>query len=198
MSERQQGLLRVAPHERDHAIGSADAPVTLVEYGDYECPHCRRAHPVVNRLRARFGDRLRFIFRNFPLTQIHPHALHAAAAAESVGAQMGADAYWGMHDVIFAHQRDGADALEDFRLATYAQHLGADAARVLMDLESGVFEALIRDDFLGGVHSGVNGTPTFFVNGERFDGDWHDIEAFAAALERAAEAPAAPAAPAAG
>jgi protein-disulfide isomerase len=170
----------------DHVLGPADAPVTLVEYGDYECPHCARAHPIVQAVRARLGDGLRFVFRNFPLTEIHPHALHAAEAAESVGAQLGAAGYWPMHDAIFEHQRDSRTALADRRLAEYAAAVGADADRVLADLASDAHVARIEADFAGGVRSGVNGTPTFFVHGVRYDGDWTDADAFAADLAGAA------------
>ena len=93
--------------ERDHAQGPADAPVTLVEYGDYECPYCGMAYPIVKQVQARFGDRLRFVFRNFPLTEIHPHALHAALAAEAAGSQ---GQFWPMHDAIFQHQHSLGDA----------------------------------------------------------------------------------------
>jgi protein-disulfide isomerase len=163
--------------------------VTLVEYGDYECPHCGRAHPIVQAVQARLGDRLRFVFRNFPLTEIHPHALHAAEAAESVGAQLGDAGYWRMHDAIFEHQQDSRTALSDRHLAQYAAAVGAEPDRVLRDLEADAHVARIEADFTGGVRSGVNGTPTFFVNGVRYDGDWTDVDAFAAALERAAHDP---------
>ncbi len=168
---------------QDHAQGPADAPVTLVEYGDYECPHCGRAYPIVQDVQRRLGDRLRVVWRNFPLTEIHPHALHAAEAAESVGEQLGEAGYWPMHDAIFEHQA----ALGDAQLARYAADVGADAARVRRDLEADAHVGRIEADFSGGVRSGVNGTPTFFVNGARFDGDWTDVEGFVEALTRATE-----------
>ncbi len=174
---------------RDVDGGSRDdaaAPVQLVEFGDYECPYCRKAHPIVRQLRQRFGDRLHFRFRNFPLSQIHPHAKHAAEAAVSVRSQVGEAGFWAMHDAIFAHQRDGIDALDDEHLARYAEEAGADGARVLSDLDTGKFEETVEVDFVEGVHMGVNGTPTFFINGERFDGDWRDIEQLATAIEQAA------------
>jgi protein-disulfide isomerase len=178
--------LQPAVGDDDHVEGRADAPVTLVEYGDYQCPYCGRAHPVVTALRARLGDRLRFVFRNFPLTDLHPHAFHAALAAESVGAHAGADAFWAMHDTIFEHQRDSAAALDDAHLLRYAVAAGVDAERVRADIAAAAFEDRIRGDFMSGVRSGVNGTPTFFINGVRYDGDWTNVAAFAAALERAA------------
>lgn len=167
--------------ERDHVRGRPDAPVTLVEYGDYECPHCGRAFPIVKEVERLLGDRLRFVFRNFPLAEIHPHAAHAAEAAESVGARGGAEAYWAMHDLIFQHQR----SLGDERLAALAEQAGVPGSLVLEDLREGRYQDRVREDFGSGVRSGVNGTPTFFVNGVRYDGSW-DLDRLVAALERAA------------
>ena len=178
--------LRFPVTAQDHAQGAADAPITVVEYGDYQCPHCARAHPVVKGLRRRFGEQLRVAFRNFPLTEIHGHALHAAIAAESVGAQLGNDGYWKMHDAIYEHQMDSATALSDAQLARYAASVGADPARIASDLASDAYADRIQADFSGGVRSGVNGTPTFFVNGERYDGDWSDVDTFARDLTRQA------------
>ncbi len=165
----------------DHAAGPADAPVTLVEYGDFECPYCGQAYPVVKALQQRLGTRLRFVFRNFPLSESHPHAEHAAEAAEAAGAQ---GRFWEMHDVLYEHQR----ALGDRALIAYATEIGIDAARVERELESGTYADKVRADFRGGVRSGVNGTPTFFINGERYDGAWSDVGDFAGALTSAAEA----------
>jgi protein-disulfide isomerase len=167
--------LIVPVSEEDHIRGPDDAPVTLVEYGDYECPHCGRAYPIVKELERRLGLRLRFVFRNFPLTESHPHAAHAAEAAEAAGAR---DRFWEMHDMLFEHQ----EALDDGYLARYASELGIDGASVLRDVADGVYEGRVRADFMGGVRSGVNGTPTFFIGGERFDGDWTDVDSFAARL----------------
>ena len=167
--------------ERDHIAGPDDAPVTLVEYGDYECPHCGRAHPVVKAVQRTLGDQLRFVFRNFPLAEAHPHALHAAQAAEAAGAQ---GRFWEMHDMIFEHQ----DALEPQDIVGYAEVIGLDVSRFEHDLEAGTFAKKVRDDFRSGVRSGVNGTPTFFVNGERYDGSWANVEAFIRALRDAAQA----------
>lgn len=192
MSPRRQGTLRPDVSDQDHSIGPANAPVTLVEYGDYECPYCFQAHPIVTALRALLGDKVRFIFRNFPLTQLHPHAYHAAEAAESVAANAGADAYWIMHDTIFEHQQDSRDALDDAHLVRYAATAGADPNQVERDLEESRFEDRVRDDFRSGVRSGVNGTPTFFINGQRFDGDWTDPREFGSALQDAALATTSP------
>jgi protein-disulfide isomerase len=186
VSAHVQGTLRPDVSDKDHAIGRSDAPVTLVEYGDYECPHCARAHPIVTAVRALLGDKLRFVFRDFPLTQIHPHALHAAEATESVAANAGEDAYWAMHDTIYEHQRDSEDALDDAHLVAYAKRCGADPSQVRSDLESDTFEEDVRADFMSGVRSGVNGTPTFFINGARFEGDWTNPAGFAESLEEAA------------
>ncbi len=155
----------------DHTAGPADAPVTLVEYGDFECPHCGRAYPVVRWLQEQLGSDLRFVFRNFPLRESHPHAEHAAEAAEAAGAR---GEFWPMHSMLFEHQ----DALEDDDLVRYAGEIGLDEDEIASDLDAGTFEPAVEADFMSGVRSGVNGTPTFFVNGERFDGDWGDAAGF--------------------
>jgi protein-disulfide isomerase len=172
-------------NERDHSAGPADAPVTLVEYGDYQCPHCGRAHPRVKALQKRFGDRLRFVFRNFPMSESHPDAMHAAQAAESAAAHSGNGAFWKMHDLLFEHQQDDLDALDDAHLVRYATEAGADATLVKQDLENEAFEDRVRADFMSGVRSGVNGTPTFFINGVRYDGDWTTVATFAADIDAA-------------
>jgi protein-disulfide isomerase len=186
MSERKQGSLRPGVSDNDHAIGPAGAPVTLVEYGDYQCPHCYRAHPIVTAIRKQLGAQLRFVFRNFPLAEAHPEAMHAAEAAESVAENAGEKAYWAMHDLLFEHQQDSWDALDDHHLVRYAASAGADPKQVQRDLNDETFTAQVRADFLGGVRSGVNGTPTFFINGERFEGDWSQVPGFVAALREAA------------
>jgi protein-disulfide isomerase len=164
--------------EVDHRAGPDDAPVTLVEYGDYECPYCGSAHSIVLAVRERMGPRLRFVFRHFPLSEVHPHALHAAEAAEAAADQ---GKFWVMHDALFEHQ----EALEDTDLIRYAQALGLDAERVQRELASGVHEPRVREQFRSGVRSGVNGTPTFFINGVRYDESW-DADTLLAALEAAA------------
>jgi protein-disulfide isomerase len=164
---------------RDHAAGSDDAPVTLVEYGDYECPYCGMAHPIVKAAQQELGDKLRFVFRNFPLAEAHPHARLAAQAAEAAGAQ---GRFWEMHDMLFEHQ----DALEPQDLVSYAESLELDIPQFERDLEAGTYAKKVRDDFRSGVKSGVNGTPTFFMNGARYDGSWANKEAFISALRNAA------------
>lgn len=165
---------------RDHSQGSPSAPLTLVEYGDYECPHCGAAYPVVKKLQKKLGSRLRFVFRNFPLTTIHDHAEHAAEAAEAAGAQ---NKFWEMHDLIFEHQ----DELEDDQLLELARSLSLDVKKLGADLKSHAFLPRVKEDFKSGIRSGVNGTPTFFINGRRHDSA-PTYEELLAALEEAAPA----------
>ncbi|HEU4628608.1 MAG TPA: thioredoxin domain-containing protein [Gemmatimonadaceae bacterium] len=176
-----EGTLTPPVGADDHAAGPADAPVTLVEYGDFECPYCGMAYPIVKAIQRQLGPRLRFVFRNFPLKESHPHALHAAQAAEAAAAQ---GAFWGMHDALYEHQH----ALADADLLRYADALGLDVDRVAHELQEGTYARAVRDDFRSGVRSGVNGTPTFFVNGERYDGPWADEGAFVRALRTVASA----------
>lgn len=171
--------LVVPVSERDHIAGSLDAPVVLVEYGDFECPHCGRAYPIVKGAKRALGDELAVVYRHFPLAEIHPHATLAAEAAEAAGAQ---GAFWEMHDILFGHQ----NALEPENLLAYADMLGLDRAQFAREVDTGVHSAKVREDFRSGVRSGVNGTPTFFINGERFDGNWADLPAFIVTLTQAA------------
>jgi len=166
--------------KRDHIRGPADAAVTLVEYGDYECPHCGRAYPIVKTIQKQMGPKLRFVFRNFPLRESHPHAEQAAEAAEAAGAQ---GKFWEMHDRLFERQF----ALDGEYLVEYAGELGRDVARFRTELSSGAYAPRVREDFRSGVTSGVNGTPTFFINGVRHDDSW-EFEPLLAALEDAAVA----------
>ena len=179
MSDPNGGRLTPPVSELDHAAGPDDAPVTLVEYGDYECPYCGMAYPIVKAVQRELGSQLRFVFRNFPLAEIHPHARHAAQAAEAAAAQ---GKFWEMHDLLFEHQH----ALEDEDLIGYAKSLGLDAEQLARELEAGTYAKRVRDDFRSGVRSGVNGTPTFFLNGERYEGSWADEEGFIRALRDAA------------
>jgi protein-disulfide isomerase len=160
--------------ERDHISGSPAGSIKLLEYGDYECPFCAEAHAVVKEIQRRLGDDLLFAFRNFPLANIHPHAEHAAEAAEAAGDQGN---FWAMHDLLFKNQ----EALEDEDLAAYAAELGLDAKRLLREVTSSVYAARIREDFKAGVRGGVNGTPTLFINSERYDGP-RDAENLLSAL----------------
>jgi len=167
--------LRVAVTPKDHAQGPADAPVTLVEYGDYECPHCGRAYPIVKRLQKHFGKSLRFVFRNFPLRESHPHAESASETAEFAGAH---GKFWEMHDLLFENQ----DRLGEPRYLELAQELGLAAAALQQSLAAGQCRSRVDADFGGGVRSGVNGTPTFFINGERHDGPF-DYDTLALAIQ---------------
>jgi len=151
--------------ERDHVQGLATAPITLMEYGDYECPYCGEAYPIVKELEEELGDGLRFVFRNFPLSTAHPHAQVAAEAAETAGAQ---GRFWEMHDLLFENQQE----LDEHDLGRYAGKLGLDAARFKSELAGHAHAARVREDFMSGVRSGVNGTPTFFVNGVRYNGSF--------------------------
>jgi protein-disulfide isomerase len=168
-------MLKVPVTAEDHIRGPKNAPVTLVEYGDYECPHCGRAHPIVEAVREHFGDTLRFVFRHFPLKEVHPHAEAAAEAAEYAGAH---GRFWEMHDGIYENQ----DRLGLPLLFALAETLRLSEAALHQALVTGQFEPKVRADFLGGVRSGVNGTPTFFINDRRHDGPY-EFEFLAAAIE---------------
>ena len=150
---------------RDHIQGPQKAPITLLEYGDYECPYCGQAFTIVKLVQNLLGNKLRFVFRNFPLTQIHPHAQHAAEAAECAGAQ---NKFWEMHDILYENQQ----ALEDENLLEYAKVLELDISRFQDDFYNHTFALRVREDFLSGIRSGVNGTPTFYINGMRYNDSW--------------------------
>jgi protein-disulfide isomerase len=180
MTENATAQLKPPVSERDHIEGDSQAPVTLVEYGDYECPHCGRAYPIVKEVQRRLGTRLRFVFRNFPLTQMHPHAEHAAEAAESAAAQ---GKFWAMHDALFENQH----ALDDANLLQLAEELGLDGQPFSTDMSEHHYAPRVREDVMSGIRSGVNGTPTFFVNGVRYDDSW-DVDTLTAAVEEAAGA----------
>jgi protein-disulfide isomerase len=164
---------------RDHMRGPADAPVTLVEYGDFECPYCGQAHLVLDQIEGLLGDALCLVFRHFPLSTVHPHAQMAAEAAEAAGAQR---RFWEMHDTLFENQH----ALDEAHLVQYAEILGLDLQKFVRDLEEGRFAPKVREDFLSGVHSGVNGTPTFFINGVRHNGGY-DLNSLLAGINDAVE-----------
>ncbi len=150
-------------NEQDHARGPEDAPVTLVEYGDFECPHCGEAYPIVQKVLRDMDGEIRFVFRNFPLSQSHPHAERAAEAAEAAGAQ---GKFWKMHNLLFQHQ----NALSERDLHQYAEEIGLDMQRFEREMARKSHADQVQEDFLSGVRSGVNGTPTFFINGRRYDG----------------------------
>jgi len=173
----EASLVLPVSQERDHIQGPGDAPVTLVEYGDYECPYCGEAYPIVKQIQERMGERLRFVFRNFPISTAHPHAEFAAEAAEAAAAQ---DRFWEMHDHLYEHQQ----RLRADDLRSYAQAIELDVDLFDKELEEHVHADRVHEDFLSGVRSGVNGTPTFFINGVRHD-DSYDLETLLTALNAA-------------
>jgi protein-disulfide isomerase len=170
------GTLRVPVTPHDHIKGPANAPVTLVEYGDYECPGCGAAHPIVNLVLEHFGPKLRFVFRHFPLTQVHPNAEPAAESAEFAGAH---DRFWEMHDGIYENQ----DNLSPPLLLALARALGLSELELSEALVSEKYAPKIKSDFLGGVRSGVNSTPSFFTNGYQHEGTYAS-EDLVLAIER--------------
>src|ERR687884_977662 len=164
----------------DHIRGSINAPITLVEYGDYECPYTGAAYPIVKEILRQFdhdNKKICFVFRNFPLSDIHPHAQHAAEAAEAAGAQ---DKFWQMHDYLFEHQK----ALDDGHLLEYAQKIGLEDIRKFKDdISRHVYAPLLEESLKGGIDSGVEGTPTFFINGVRYE-DSFDLRTFSETLQK--------------
>jgi protein-disulfide isomerase len=167
--------LSVPVSDKDHRQGDPDAPCTLVEYGDYQCPSCGQAYPIVKRVQKHFGKRLLFVFRNFPLSEMHPYAEPAAETAEFAGAH---HKFWEMHDLLYENQ----DRLEDALLFQLAKQLQLDPEKLRQALASKEFEPRVRTDFRDGVRSGVNGTPTFFINGQRHDGAY-DYASLVEAIE---------------
>ena len=173
--------LKVPVTTEDHAQGPASADVTLVEYGDYECPYCGKAYPIVQEVQKQYGKRLRLVFRNFPLSEMHPHAEAAAEVAEFAGVQ---GKFWEMHDKLYENQARLGEALY-FDLA---DKLKLSSTALRQALEQRTFEARVRADFKGGLRSGVNGTPTFFINGHRHDGSF-DFETLVSAIHQAMGTP---------
>jgi protein-disulfide isomerase len=180
MSQTQWEAVLVTPvdESRDHIQGSEAAAVTVVQYGDYECPYCGEAYPIIKEVQARMGERLRFVFRNFPISTSHPHAEQAAEAAESADAQ---GKFWEMHDLLYERQKH----LTDRDLYAYAEELGLDIERFDKEMAEHVHAPRVHEDFMNGVRSGVNGTPTFYINGVRHD-DSYETDVLLDALERAA------------
>ena len=157
--------LKTPVSEKDHVDGSPHAVIELVEYGDFQCPYCREAYPIVKDIQHELGNRLKFVFRNFPLRKIHPQALMAAVASEAASLQ---GKYWEMHDMLFENQT----RLNYSSLLKYAENLGLDTIRFKVDMADTNLEKKALSDFPGGLRSGVNATPTFFVNGNRYRQDW--------------------------
>lgn len=173
--------LTPAVSAHDHAQGSADAPVTLVEYGDFQCSYCGQAYSIVKQVQQEMGDQMRFVFRNFPLPDIHPNALAAADFAEEAAQQ---NQFWLAHDWLFEHQ----DSLDADGLDRAARSLDLDASTLKRGHAAA--HARVAADLDGGGQNRVQGTPTFFINGESFDGSW-DYSALLAAVQDAAKSGAA-------
>jgi len=169
--------LKLPVTAEDHAQGPENAPATLIEYGDYQCPHCGHAYPIVQKVQKHFGKRLRFVFRNFPLNEMHPQAEAAAEVAEFAAAH---GKFWEMHDQLFENQARLGDAL----FLNLCEKLDLSVDELRDALEKRTFEARVRADFSGGVRSGVNGTPTFFINGHRHDGAF-DFDSLVSAIQPA-------------
>jgi protein-disulfide isomerase len=165
-------IVPVSAH--DHIRGPVNAPLTLVEYGDFQCPHCAAAYPEVAAIANELSDSLRLVFRHFPLAQVHPQAQRAAEAAEAAASQ---GRFWEMAPLLYENQEE----LDDHSLGRYAKKAGLNLKRFKKELSSGVHAARVRADYLGGVRSGVDGTPTFFINGKRYEGSFKS-EAIVAAL----------------
>lgn len=176
---KQNRDLTIPVSERDHTQGPATAPLTLVQYGDYECPYTRQSTWVVQAIQQQLGDRLRFIYRNFPLVELHPHALQAALAAEAAAAQ---GKFWQMHDYIFHHQH----TLEDADLARFAEAVGLEMQQFARAMTEERYLARIEEDMESGERSGVQGTPTFFINGVLYLDSWEQ-DALLPALEAASK-----------
>ena len=163
MSER--ALLSVPVGPEDHSRGPLDAKLTVVEYGDYQCPYCGQAYPIVEKLMTTFADSMRLVFRNLPLAEVHPHAEAAAEVAEAVGLQ---GKFWEIHDTLFENQRE----LSAAALLRYVADVGADVQEATKEIADEGPRQRVEADFESAIRSGANGTPTFFVNGVRYDGSW--------------------------
>jgi protein-disulfide isomerase len=159
--------LKLPVSSKDHIQGNADAPIELVEYGDYECPHCGHAYPIIKSIQEKLGSKLKFIFRNFPLAESHPHAVNAAVASEAAALQ---NKFWQMHDHLFQHQT----RLDDSSLIRYAEQLHLNVEQFETDFEKPELMQKVDADFETGVRSGVNGTPSFFINGEKYNDSWEE------------------------
>jgi protein-disulfide isomerase len=164
-------VLIPAVNSVDHIYGNPAAPIELVEYGDYECPYCGRAYPIVKDIQQKLGDDLKFVFRNFPLSKIHPNAFAAAVATEAAALQY---RFWEMHDIIFENQK----ALDEDFILLYASRIGLDLGRFNNDIQQISLAKKVEKDFDSGIRSGVNKTPTFFINGVKYEGEWTGDQLF--------------------
>ena len=163
--------LRIPVSTSDHVQGNESAAIELVEYGDYQCPYCGMAYPIVKNIQQQLGNKLKFIFRNFPLAKIHPQAVLAATAAEAAALQ---DKFWEMHDMLFENQK----RLNVSSIISYATELGLNIDQFKNDMNDPSLTEKIDIEFYSGMRSGVNATPTFFVNGEKYEGDWDNEKGF--------------------
>ncbi len=161
--------------ERDHMQGGDNAKVTLVEYGDYQCPYCGQAYPIVKKIQEDLGENLKFVFRNFPLTEIHEYSFQAAESAE-ISDEYGK--FWEMHDMLYENQEN----LQEANLVIMADKLGMNAIEFGKKLASGEKAERVKEDFMSGVESGVNGTPSFYINGFKYEGPW-DYENLKSAIQ---------------
>jgi protein-disulfide isomerase len=177
MSSSSNATLALAVGKRDHIQGPSSATVTLMEYGDYQCPFCSDTHSIIRKLQKHFGDQLRFVFRNFPQTKIHAYAQRAAEAAEAAGGQ---GKFWEMHDYLFEHQ----EALDAENLVQAAVALRLDKVKFSRDVAEQAYADRVQQDVQSGIDSGVGGTPTIFLNGVRHD-DEDDFETLKAKIEEA-------------
>ncbi len=178
MSDREIVRLKNAVINRDHVAGPQSAPVTLLEYGNFECIHCGRAYPIIKKVQKLLGANLRFVFRHFPTVGTHPHSLRAAEAAEAAGTQ---DRFWEMHDELFTHQQ----ALEDHDLLRYGKRIGLDVERFARDMAENTFLKIVEADFNRSLFDEhVTGTPTFYINEVRYTGAT-DVESLLIAIKQA-------------
>jgi protein-disulfide isomerase len=176
-SEDTPKLTLPVDETRDHIQGSSTAKVTLVQYGDYQCPYCGEAYPIIKSIQKRFGSDLRFVFRNFPITEAHPFAETGAEIAEAAGAQ---GKFWEMHDFLYENQQSLSNV--DFFARFAKEKLGLDGKRLKEEVLNRTYTPRIKEDFMSGVRSGVNGTPTFFINDYRHNGSY-DYEVLEEAIE---------------
>jgi len=167
--------LRIPVSDKDQKAGDEKAKVILVEYGDYQCPHCGAAHPLIKQLLKEYGRKILFVFRNFPLQEAHPAAMMAAFSAEAAGVQK---KFWEMHDLIFEHQ----DELDENDMTPFAGAIHLDLKKFNHDIRSRDIVQKVESDFEGGIRSGVNGTPTFFLNGNRLNSYDASYESLAGAV----------------
>lgn len=159
--------LTPAINSHDHFYGNPNATLELVEYGDYECPYCGKAYPIIKNIKQQLGSELKFVFRNFPLSKIHPNAFAAAVATEAAALQ---GKFWEMHNIVFEHQR----SLDPDNVLLLAGRIGLDLEQFKNDLHNETLINKVERDFESGIRSGVNRTPSFFINGEKYEGEWQD------------------------